>query len=104
MFVVNEKFGSKELLSLLVQAVSEEGKEEMASVAEQLREEGRQEGERRGVAKGLRKALLRQLTARFGVLPEKSLARIEAAGLVELELWIERVLSAPTVDDVLDSP
>ena len=118
-------------MGLLVQAVGEKGKQEMASVAEQLREEGRQEmasvaeqlraegerralargeveGERKGLARGQlegqRKLLLKQLRARFGDLPEVAVARVNAADTTQLDLWAERVLSAATLAEVLQSP
>ena len=55
-------------------------------------EEGRQEGERR--------VLQRQLTRRFGDLPEWATARLAQAGLEELEVWAERVLDAGTLEEV----
>jgi uncharacterized protein DUF4351 len=53
---------------------------------------------------GVRSVLLRQLRARFGELSAPTLARIEAADLVDLEQWSERVLRAQTVAEVLDNP
>jgi predicted transposase/invertase (TIGR01784 family) len=61
---------------------------------EEGREEGRQEGERL--------LLLRQLAAKFGALPNEARARVEQASASELERWAERVLSAPSLADVLD--
>jgi len=127
-FAVNERFAPEELMGLLVQAVGEEGKKEMASVADQLRAEGERkglargevegerkglargqlEGERKGLARGQlegqRRLLLKQLRARFGDLPEIAVARVNAADNAQLDLWAERVLSAPTLADVLKSP
>ena len=106
-FMVNERFGTKELVGLLGQAVGEEGKAEMASVADQLREEGRREGHVDGVAEGLlggrREILLIQLRARFGELPEAAVARVNAAKLGQLDTWAERVLSGQTLADVIGS-
>ena len=58
--------------------------------------EGRREGER--------SLLLRQLHARFGELPEVTVARIEAADSADLERWGERVLGAQTLAEVIDDP
>jgi hypothetical protein len=102
-FMVNERFGSKELVGLLAQAVGEEGKAEMASVADQLREEGRRDGEAEGLLRGQRKILLKLLRARFGELPEAAVARVNAAELGQLDTWAERVLSAQTLADVIGS-
>ena len=111
-FVVNERFGADELVGLLGQAVGEEGKEEMASVAEQLREEGerrglvrgRVEGRVEGLLEGQRKLLLKQLRARFGELTEAALARVNGADIAQLDIWAERVLSAPTLAEALGGP
>ena len=48
--------------------------------------------------------LLRQLHARFGELPEVTVARIEAADSADLERWGERVLGAQTLAEVIDDP
>ena len=93
----------QELVGLLEQAVGEEGKAEMASVADQLREEGRQEGYAEGFLRGWRKTLLIQLRVRFGELPEAAVARVNAAELEQLDTWAERVLSAQTLADVIGS-
>jgi hypothetical protein len=110
-FMVNERFGTKELVGLLAQAVGEEGKAEMTSVADKLREEGRREGRREGhldgvtegLLRGRREILLKQLRARFGELPEAAVARVNAAELGQLDTWAERVLSAQTLADVIGS-
>lgn len=100
-FGVNERYEPKELVGLLLQAVGEEGKEEMASVAEKLQEQGERRGLERGLAEGQRKIVLKQLRTRFGELSEAVVARVNAADGGRLELWAERVLSAPTLADVL---
>jgi hypothetical protein len=48
------------------------------------------------------KILIRQLTIRFGDLPAQAAARIEEAQLSDLELMAERVLTAQSLDEVLD--
>ena len=91
------------------------------NVADQLREEGRlkglaegkreglaegqrkglAEGKREGLAEGQRSTLLRQLRARFGALPADVTARVRAAGAAQLDVWTDRVLTAPTLSAVL---
>ena len=44
--------------------------------------------------------LRRQLTRRFGPLPDWAEQRLQNAPLAELESWAERVLDAPTLDAV----
>ena len=91
------------------------------NVADQLREEGRLkglaegkreglvegerkglvEGERKGLVEGQRSTLLRQLRARFGALPADVTACVRAADAAQLDLWTERILTAPTLSAVL---
>ena len=54
--------------------------------------------------RGERAMLLRQLRIRFGELPESALARVKRAGFECLEWWGERVLTAKTLEEVLDKP
>ncbi len=53
---------------------------------------------------GERVFLLRLLRTRFGELPAAAVARVEVADGPTLEHWGERVLTAQTLDDVLDAP
>ncbi len=59
--------------------------------------QSRRDGER----KGERRVLLRQLRLRFGELPAAVVARIEAAEVVELDVWTERFVTASRLEDVL---
>jgi hypothetical protein len=59
---------------------------------EQLRLQAQQE----------RRLLVRLLRSRFGELTPATLARLDAADVVELERWGERVLSAKTLAEVFD--
>ena len=80
------------------------------TVADLLREEGHKEGLKEGRREGLQegqrttllKTLLKLLGARFGALPEPAVARIQAAGQAQLEAWLDLLLTAPALADVLD--
>ena len=78
-------------------------RETIMTAAEELREEGRQEGERKGRKEERRNVLLKQLRVRFGELPEAAVARVNAAHPAELDLWVERVITAPSLAEVLGS-
>lgn len=60
--------------------------------------EGRAEGE----AKGRAQTLLRQLARRFGPVSDTVRAKVNAADLDTLDLWLDHVLDAPTLDAVFD--
>ncbi len=64
----------------------------MSTIAEQWIEQGVQQGQA---------ALLRrQLTRRFGPLPDWAEERLTQAELAQLEAWADRVLDADTLDAV----
>jgi hypothetical protein len=54
--------------------------------------------------KGQREVLLRQLTRRFGALPDAIASRLADAGRSELERWSDRIFDAASLDDVFASP
>jgi hypothetical protein len=91
--MVGDRFGPDDLVQRLMAAVEEDEKEDIVTAGEQLIE--------RGMRKGQQKTLLKLLQTRFGVLPEAAVARVNAAGTAELDLWVERVLTAPSLEDVL---
>ena len=61
-------------------------------------EEGREEGEKRGEAK----ALLRLVQAKFGPPGPVVESRIQAAESVQLEQWLERILTANSPDELFE--
>ena len=68
--------------------------------AQRLHQEGWNEGQRQGQQLGEALILRRQLTRRFGPLPDWAEQRLQGATPVELESWAERVLDAPTLEAV----
>jgi hypothetical protein len=109
-FAIDKQRRPEELLAQLTEAVGEEGKEDLVTVADLLREEGRKEGLNEGRREGLQegqrttllKTLLKLLGARFGALPEPAVAQIQAAGQAQLDAWLDLVLTAPALADVLN--
>lgn len=57
---------------------------------------------RQGMQQGEAQLLIRQLTRKFGELPEVVRQRIESADADTLLEWSERVLSASSLEDVLN--
>jgi len=78
----------------------------MTTIAERWQAEGEARGEARGRAQGKAEGkadtLRKLLTFRFGELTNAAQLRIASASEVELDRWIERVLSADTLDALLD--
>lgn len=83
-----------------------EAEEVAMTAAEELRAEGeakgraqgRAEGRVEGRAAGRAEALEKLMLLKFGALSAEHAARIEAATEEQLDLYIERILAAPTAD------
>ena len=93
----------EEIRSKIIETVGSQVEGTMATIAEQLRKEGEARGEARGRQEGQRALLARLLRARFGEVPERPLERVNAATDEQLERWAERVLTAGSLEEVLDS-
>jgi hypothetical protein len=86
-----------ETLRPIAARLGREAEEVLMTTAEDLRAEGRVEGRVEGEAN----VLVRQLTRKFGPLPESTEATIRAASPAQLEVWTDRVLVAASLDEVL---
>ncbi|NHZ33657.1 Rpn family recombination-promoting nuclease/putative transposase [Massilia rubra] len=68
---------------------------------EEMRAEGRAQGRAEGRAEGqvmaLRATLEKVLRIRFGAVPEQAVQRLDRATQEELETWIERSVTAPSL-------
>jgi predicted transposase/invertase (TIGR01784 family) len=84
-------------LAWLAAQIGPEAEEVYMSTADMLRAEGRVEGRTEEAAR----ILVRQLTRKFGPVPDAVRERIDTATLDQLETWSDRVLDAATLDDVL---
>jgi hypothetical protein len=76
-----------------------ETKEVAMTIAEQLRAEGHAKGH----AQGLADALAKQMTLKFGALSSDHAARIATATEAQLDVWIERILTAASPGAVFGS-
>ena len=63
-------------------------------------EEGKQEGKQEGRQEGEMLVLQRLLARRFGVLNSNVISLISNAPLEDIEIWVDRVLDAETLDDI----
>src|SRR5690606_30583233 len=66
------------------------------------REEGRAEGLELGIKRGRVDTLLSLLQLKFGDIDEARREQIASASLEELERWSRRILSATSLEEVLD--
>jgi len=75
--------------------------EMMAKGRKEGLKKGRQEGQHEGLLEGKRDTLLRQLTTKFGPLPEETASRVRAIeSLKQIDLYLDRVLVASSLADM----
>jgi predicted transposase/invertase (TIGR01784 family) len=74
---------------------------QMTTLAEKWTAEGKAEGRAEGKAEGKAETLRKLLTLRFGELTEATELRLAGASEAELDCWVERVLTAETLDAVV---
>lgn len=67
---------------------------------EKGREQGLEQGRQKARLEGEGTILRRQLTRRFGPLPQNVLDRLDRADAHELEAWADRVIDATSLDEV----
>ena len=58
------------------------------------------QGMKKGMQQGEMLALQKLITKRFGVIPASVLSVIAGASSVQIELWLDRVLDAHSLDDL----
>jgi predicted transposase YdaD len=86
----------------LPEPVEEEFMTGLERLRRAAREEGREEGREAGTRHALAATLHKLLRLRFGGIPAAAAMRIEAAPTPELERWIEGVLTAESLEALLD--
>ena len=87
-------------LAAVADALPEPTKETFMTAAQEWFLEGKEEGLEAGERRALASTLTRQVRLRFRDIPPEAIARIEAATKPELERWLERILTAETLDDL----
>ncbi len=87
-------------LAQAVQQIFVRGDHIMSTIAEEWVREGEKKGVQQGIPQGEALLLRRQLTRRFGALPDWAEARLNGAGQTQLETWALRVLDAPNLEAV----
>lgn len=76
------------------------GEELMREGEQRGLERGRAEGMQTGLETGLQQTLLRLLGHRFGRMDQKVVARVRAARPEQLQLWLDRILTADSLEAV----
>ena len=78
-----------------------EAKEMATSHVDRIEEAAREEGRTEGLLGGKRETLVRQVTSKFGTLPQELESRVLAITSVEeLDTLLDRVLVAESLDDM----
>jgi predicted transposase YdaD len=101
---VSEYVEMNDLQTVLERDLGPETKDAIMTAGQRLIEQGRQQGIHQGIQQATQGVLLRLLRQRFGDAAHGEVEqRIAAASIEQLQTWTDRVLSAATLADVLDS-
>ena len=84
----------------LIEQAGDKGEEAYMTAAERLTKDAAEKAAKKGRAEGRAAVVLKQLELRFSPLPVEAVERVEQATAEQLDVWVERVLSAETLDDV----
>lgn len=99
-YILEASEAQPENFEKLTKQLGPRAEEALMTGAEILRAQGRAEGEAKGEAKGKCLALLKLLELKFGAPTDATVARVQSATIEQLDAWVERVLSATSLDDV----
>lgn len=72
----------------------------LADRFDQWAQQYEQKGMQAGIEKGEALVLQKLLTKRFGPLPADRSAQIGAASAAQIDVWVDRVLDAQSLDEV----
>lgn len=101
-YIVNVSDARPDRLQTLAQRLGPVAQEALMTTADTYRAEGHARGRTQGRAEGQATMLLQLLALKFGPLDDAAENRVHAATTAQLQLWAERVLTATSLDDVLD--
>lgn len=95
------------VVDAVVESLPSPAKEDaMQTWADSLRQEGHEEGRQEGREEGRHEMLVdnveRLLVAKFGPLDEAARVRVHGASTAQLEAWLDRILTAASLQSVLD--
>ncbi|MFO0570829.1 MAG: DUF4351 domain-containing protein, partial [Polyangiaceae bacterium] len=96
-YVLEASETSPEELRELTKRLGPKAEEAFMTGAQILTAAARAEGK----AEGKADVLLRQLRLKFGPLPESAEARVRSAAVADLDRWVDRVITATTLESVL---
>ena len=95
---VAKRVETAQIVDLVARYAGEDGRK----MAMSLRDELVAEGVVKGLARGHAKVLLKLLTLRFDAPDDDTARRVNEASESELDRWTERILTADSLEDVLD--
>lgn len=101
-----QELAPADLRRFVKQEVGPKAEEVLMTTADQITKEAREKALAQGLSQGLSQGraelLLRQLTIRFGSMPEPVAARVRGASIDELDRWAEAVLTASELEQVFE--
>ncbi len=101
---VNPAIELDTLGEMMMENFGQEAEDVVMTAGQRLRAEGRLEGHRKGRQEGRQEGqvrlLLKLLERRFGTLPTKTTAVVQAANSQSIDRWAERLLDVESLDEL----
>ncbi|MFH0946978.1 MAG: hypothetical protein V2A76_17440, partial [Planctomycetota bacterium] len=95
-----EEVDITEMQDVLSNAIGPESEELIMNTGEKLIQKGKEAGVKQGMKQGMREALASVVRTRFGEIPEDLQAQMDAADLVGLQRYLDRVSNAHSVHEI----
>ncbi len=95
-------FSLSEAARAALEAIMIQGYEYQSDFARRYFSQGRQAGVEIGQRQGQCAVLIRLAEQRFGAMPAESRVRVEAADAQTVDRWLDRLLTASSLDELLD--
>ncbi len=91
----------EDIMATAAQELTEQGRKVgLAQGMQRGKLEGRVEGRLEGIVEGKAETFLRQARLKFGDLSSSRIATVRKASIDKLDVWLERLMTAKTLDDV----
>jgi len=83
-----------------VKEISREGSEIMTTIAEKLLNEGMEKGKEKGFVEAKSETAIRQLSKKFGELPEEVSTSLKEADMETLDVILEQIFDLQSLEEV----
>jgi predicted transposase YdaD len=101
-YITRVAMADEENVAQFARMIGPKAEQAYMTAAQQIEQRGREEGREKGRTEGQATIVLHLLERRFGPLPTDAIERVQHAQPNELERFADRVLTASSLEEVLE--